>query len=166
MTNGTIVRERPEDGPVIDELVARSFGPERTRKTVYRLREGVPPVPELCFVVVGEDDAVHAAIRYWPVLIEATPAILLGPLAVQPEMRGQGMGRRLVQHSLDAARGHGHRICLVVGDPRYYRPYGFQLANPLGLILPGPVDPRRFQAAALVPGALQGVRGWVKRAAA
>jgi len=161
VTNGTIVRERPGDAAAIDALVARSFGPARTRKTVYRLREGVPPVPELCFVAVGEDGSALAAIRYWPVRIAETPAILLGPLAVEPEMRGQGMGRRLVRHSLDAAVEHGHRICLVVGDPRYYRPYGFRAAGPLGIVLPGPVDPRRFQVAALVPGALDGVRGWV-----
>lgn len=164
VTRSSIVPERPGDAPAVEDLVTRSFGPERTRKTVYRLRAGVPPVPELSFVAVGADGELLASIRYWPVCIEDTPAILLGPLAVEPAIRGQGVGRRLVRHSLDAAVEHGHRICLVVGEPRYYLPYGFQPAIPLGLILPGPVDPRRFQAAALVPGALDGVRGWVRRA--
>ncbi len=58
-------------------------------------------------------------------------------------------------HGLAEARRHGHRICVVVGEPEYYRPYGFVNAPSRGLRLPGPVDPRRFQVAELEPGAFE-----------
>ncbi|SMF46722.1 Predicted N-acetyltransferase YhbS [Tistlia consotensis] len=159
-----ILSERPDDAALIDPLLDRTFGPERMTKTVYRLREMLPPVPELGFSAVDPDGHLLGSIRYWPILIEGTPAILLGPLAVEPRLQGRGIGKALVRHSLRAARQAGHRICVVVGEPEYYGPFGFRPAAEYGLILPGPVDPRRFQAQELAVGALEGVRGLIARA--
>ena len=41
--------ERPQDAPLIDPLLDRTFGPDRTARTVYRLREGLAPLDELRF---------------------------------------------------------------------------------------------------------------------
>ncbi len=158
-----ILHERPEDAPLIDPLLDRTFGPMRRMKTVYRLREGIDPVPGLSFVATGEAGNMLASIRYWPILIAGEAAILLGPLAVEPAQQGRGLGRTLVAHSLREARRLGHRICVVVGDPGYYRPYGFAPAATYGLILPGPVEPPRFQVLELKPGALEGVHGVIAR---
>src|SRR4029453_12795248 len=88
-----IVRERRSDGPAIDAMVAAAFGPDRMQKTVYKLREGVRPIRDLCFVALGEDGKLVASLRFWPILINRQwPAVLLGPLAVAPELRGLGYG--------------------------------------------------------------------------
>src|SRR3546814_129011 len=146
----TIVPERPQDAALISPLLDRTFGFDRIRKTVYRLREHLDPLPELSFSAVADDDGFLASIRYWPIAIAGTPAILLGPLAVEPALQGRGIGKALVRHSLEAAQQAGHRICVVVGDPSYYRPFGFIPASGQGLSLPGPVEPERFQVKALV----------------
>lgn len=155
--------QRPEDLDAIEALLDRSFGPERTRKTVYRLREGIAPRQDLSFVAHDEEGGLLASLRFWPIVIETTPAILLGPLAVDPKMRGQGVGRSLVRHGLNMARLNHDRLCVVVGAPEYYSPYGFVPATPAGLVLPGPVEPERFQVMELVSGALEGVRGLIRR---
>lgn len=160
----TIVPERPQDAALINPLLDRTFGFERTRKTVYRLREFLDPLPALCFSAVAADGSLLGSIRYWPIAIAGTPAILLGPLAVEPALQGRGIGKALVRHSLSAAEAAGHRICVVVGDPNYYRPFGFGPAAGRGLSLPGPVEPERFQVKELVPGALEGVHGVIARA--
>ncbi len=159
MTSFEIRNERPQDAALIDPLLDRTFGPERQAKTVYRLREGRDPLAELCFVALDPAGALLASLRFWPILIERTPAVLFGPLAVEPDLQGQGIGRALLRHGLAAARQNGHRICVVVGDPPYYRPFGFVSAPAHGLVLPGPVDPKRFQVLELAPGALEGVSG-------
>ncbi len=159
MTNFEIRHQRPQDAALIDPLLDRTFGPERQAKTVYRLREGRDPLPELSFVALDEAGALLASLRFWPILIERTPALLFGPLAVEPDLQGQGIGRALLRHGLKAAAQAGHRICVVVGDPPYYVPFGFTSAAAHGLVLPGPVDPKRFQVLELVPGALEGVSG-------
>jgi len=158
----TIIPERPEDAALIDPLLDLSFGAERNKKTVYRLREGIAPIPELSFVVLDADGAMQGDIRYWPILIaERWPAVLLGPLAINPARRGEGMGKALVRHSMAAATAAGHRICVLVGDRDYYVPFGFHSAVEAGLELPGWVDLDRFLVKELVPGALKGVSGMI-----
>ena len=158
-----IVMERPDDGPLIDPLLDRTFGFDRKQKTVYRLREGVPPVKRLSFVALAEDGGLQASLRFWPIKIGNTGAILLGPLAVEPALQGRGIGKALIRHGLAAARRLGYGVCVVVGAPEYYGPFGFTSAAAAGLILPGPVDVRRFQVVELKPGALETVRGVIAR---
>ena len=157
--------ERPQDAAAVEQLVALCFGPDRMQKTVYKFRDGVPPVRGLSFVV-RDGFKIEGSIRYWPVTIgEAeVPAVLLGPLCIAPDRQGQGIGRALMRHSLYAATRQGHRLCVLVGDKSYYEPFGFRNAAALGLELPGWVDPERFQYMELVPGAMQGVTGMVQRA--
>ena len=82
--------ERPQDGPHIEALLDRAFGSDRHSRPSYRLREGIPPVHSLCFVVDTEDRIV-GTIRHWPVLIgPSRPALLLGPIAVDPATSGAG----------------------------------------------------------------------------
>lgn len=160
-----IVAERPQDAALLDPLLDRTFGADRRKKTVYRLREGLEPVPGLAFSAVGAAGELLASLRFWPVQIGGDRAILLGPLAVEPALQGIGIGRALVRHGLDRARALGERICVVVGEPSYYQPFGFANAGTAGLRLPGPVDAHRFQVLELAPGALRSVSGLLDRAA-
>lgn len=166
MIHFQILPERPRDAALIEPLLDRCFGPGRRQKTVYRLREGIAPIADLCFVAVDEGGEMLASLRFWPIRIEAAPAILLGPLAVEPSLQGRGLGRALMRHGLDAARRRGERLCVLVGEPAYYAPFGFAPAAPAGLVLPGPVEPRRFLVQELVPGALETARGLIQRGAA
>jgi predicted N-acetyltransferase YhbS len=70
----------------------------------------------------------------------------------------------LVRHGLARAKRAGARICVVVGEPAYYAPFGFAGAAAAGLILPGPVEARRFQVLEITPGALDGVTGVIGKA--
>ncbi|WP_086465713.1 GNAT family N-acetyltransferase [Oceanibaculum nanhaiense] len=157
-----IVHERPGDAALIDTLLDTAFGPGRTTKTVYKLREGVPHDPALAFVAL-EDGQLRGSIRYWPLLLGAArvPSVMLGPLAVDPAYKGQGYGKALMRHSLAHAARLGRRSIILVGDPEYYNPFGFTREKALGLQLPGPVEERRFLALELVPGALDGVAGMI-----
>ncbi len=161
-----IVAERPSDAAPRDQLLDLAFGPERVKRTVYRLREGVPAAGGLSFVAL-EDGVFGGSLRFWPVrLAGAERPILLGPLAVDPARRGQAVGVALVRRGLREAQTLGHDIVLVVGDAHYYRRFGFAAAAPYGLTLPGPVDPERFQIRALRSGVLEGIKGPVQRAPA
>lgn len=157
--------ERPGDKGDIEFLLDMAFGPGRFAKTAYRLREGVDCIPELSMVAI-EDRILRGSIRYWPILIGAAqiPALLLGPLAVDPVHRGRGIAVRLMELSLEKAASLGHRIVVLVGDEPYYARVGFSAVMAKGLSLPGPVDLKRLLAKELAPGALAGVSGMVRKA--
>lgn len=70
----------------------------------------------------------------------------LGPVAVHLQHRRQGIGQRLIDAGLGNLRERGAGGCVVLGDPAYYRRFGF-LADP-ALVLTG-VPPEYFQALVL-----------------
>jgi predicted N-acetyltransferase YhbS len=147
------------DLPAIDQLNDRAFGPGRFAKTAHRLREGMPEISAACLAAeIG--NSIVAAVRFTPITIGGRAgALLLGPLAVEPRLAGQGLGRRLVTDGLTRARQHGWRLVVLVGDPPYYERRGFRPV-PMGQMqLPGPVDYKRLLAAELQPGALGSFSG-------
>lgn len=157
-----LVRERARDDEAIEEMTVAAFGPDRHQKTVYRLREGVKPISELCFVAIDSRGRMVASIRNWPILIENKwPAVLLGPLAIAPELRGLGYGKALMWHSMAQSRMLGHSRIILVGDPEYYNQFGFRRDLALNIQLPGWVEKRRFLALELVAGSMIGVHGMI-----
>ena len=160
-----ILRERRSDAPAIEALVAAAFGPDRMQKTVYQLRDGMRPIRELCFVALDEQRRLVASLRFWPILInQRWPAVLLGPLAVAPDLRGLGYGKALMWHGLARCRVLGISRVILVGDPEYYIPFGFRRELALHLQLPGWVEERRFLGLETIAGAMIGVHGMIGRA--
>ena len=78
---------------------------------------------------------------------------MLGPVAVEPEKRGAGIGTRLVTESLAAARAGDAALVVLVGDEPYYGRFGFKPVPPGRIVFPGPVNPARILACELRPGA-------------
>jgi predicted N-acetyltransferase YhbS len=157
---------RPEcadDIEAVEALNRASFGPGRFAKSAYRLREGVHCEAALSFVAM-EDGILRGSIRFWPVDIGGAPALLLGPLAVQADQRGRGIGIALMNRGIAEARTLGHRAIILVGDAPYYARVGFSPIPPGRLRFPGPVDPARLLGLALSPGALDTLAGDVRRA--
>lgn len=148
----------PADLVAIEKLDERAFGPGRFARTAYRLREGVLPDPQLSFVAyVGT--LLVGANRMTPIMCGGKPALLLGPLTVDPPFRSRGIGEALMQKSMEAARAAGHKLVILVGDEPYYKRVGFKRV-PMGrLTMPGPVDPARLLYCELADGAFEGVSG-------
>jgi predicted N-acetyltransferase YhbS len=151
----------PEDSAEIHALHARAFGPGRFARTAYRLREGAAELSPFCRVC-RIDGRLAAAVRFSSIRIGGRGgALLLGPLAVDPAFANQGYGRGLVGEALEAARGAGIALVVLVGDQPYYAKLGFKRVPRGQITLPGPVNPDRLLAAELVPDALASYGGLV-----
>ena len=153
--------EHPDDAPAIERLHARAFGPGRFARTAYRLREGAAPLPELCLTALVGTYLV-GSVRIGPAEAEGGSLLVLGPLTVDPSFSDRGIGTRLMQASLDAARAAGHGLVVLVGDAPYYARFGFKPVPPGGLAQPGPVDPGRFLWLELRDGASTGLSGTIR----
>jgi predicted N-acetyltransferase YhbS len=153
-----LLPETAADAAAIAKLNDRAFGPGRFARTAYRLRENVAPDLSLS-VIARVGTFLVGSNRMTPVRAGAAPALLLGPLAVEPAFRSRGIGEALVEHSLAAAREAGHKLVILVGDEPYYGRMGFRCVPPGRLTMPGPVDLSRLLHCELVPGAFDGVSG-------
>lgn len=159
----TIRLERAEDAKAADAIVAERFGPGRFAKTAYRLREGVACIAALSFVA-EEAGRIVGTVRYWPVEIGGEAALMLGPIAIVADRQGQGIALALMQTSVAAAMAQGHRAVVLVGDEPYYGRAGFKRIVPTGRItMPGPVDLARLLGLSLVEGALDGMKGEIRK---
>ena len=147
-----------DDAEPIERLNERVFGPGRFARAAYRIRETTPADPGLSFVArVGT--LLVGASAMTPIAIGGAPALLLGPLIVEPVFRSQGIGEALVNRSLEAAKAAGWKLVILVGDEPYYARMGFKRAASGQISLPGPVDPDRLLYRELEPGALAAVTG-------
>ena len=159
------------DKPAISALQNRVFGPGRYAKASYRLREGVEPIDALSLVALRDgDNTIVGSIRYWPVVIgpnasaQMDAALLLGPLAVAPEVQGKGAGLALMKESLRLAAEMGHRLVLLVGDLPYNARVGFSQVPRGRVVMPPPYDPDRLLWLPLVTGTEEDVAGAMLKA--
>ena len=140
--------EQASDQEAVEAILDRAFGPKRqTARVSYRLREGQAPIAALSLAAAGPDGQVLGTIRAWPIAAGEARLLLLGPLAVEPALKGQGIGRTLLAECLARARREGWPGGVLVGDLDYYRSFGFTRASERGLFLPPPARPGRGRGA-------------------
>jgi predicted N-acetyltransferase YhbS len=160
--------ETSTDGAQVATLNADSFGPGRFAKSAYRLREGVAPVAALSFVAMEKTpdgaEVLRGSVRFWPIRVGSHEELLLGPLAVQGDQRGRGIGIALMQAGIAAAQRGSWRAILLVGDEPYYNKVGFSRLPPGRVKFPGPVDQNRILGLSLKAGELLNLAGEVRRA--
>lgn len=138
--------ETATDGTAIQQLMADCFPQSHAQRAIWRLRTA-KPIADLCLVAEPQQPstALLGSIRYWPISIGGRSGLVLGPLAVDPKVRGQGIGVALVRRSLQRAMQAGcWQWCLVSAEPTYYLKFGFRLLPADSLKLPAPIESERL----------------------
>ena len=136
----------------ISNLHENAFGPGRFTRAAFRLREQGPFDQSLSFMAL--DEQTHALLGSarltWVKTSQSKSCgLLLGPLAIQPNVQNKGIGRALVRQCIQAATDTHAQFVMLVGDQPYYGPLGFETA-PIGQVsMPGPVDKNRLLACPL-----------------
>jgi predicted N-acetyltransferase YhbS len=152
--------ERAADVVAREALLDACFGANRQARTCQRLRDGRAPAEGLAFSAVRQGRLV-GTVRLWHVSAGGRPALVLGPLAVDPACRELGIGRALMNHALAEAKAGGHGAVILLGDAPYYARFGFSAQTAGGLSLPGPFERDRLLGLELREGVLEGVSGMV-----
>lgn len=160
-----IDRENAGDVLARERLLDHAMGEGRFRKSSEKLRRGRVPAEGLALVARDGDGHVIGTVRLWNVEagVDASgnpvPALLLGPLAVDPAYEGKGIGSALMRAAITEAAQRGHGAVLLVGDAAYYERFGFFAAKAAHLVMPGPFERHRFLALELKDGWLDGAAG-------
>jgi len=152
--------EKASDVVAREALLDACFGETRHMRTCQRLRDGRLPAAGLAFSAVCEGRLV-GTVRLWDVCAGGIPALILGPLAVDPTCRNLGVGAALMVHALATARARGHRAIILLGDAPYYARFGFSAAKTASLTLPGAFERERLLGLELDAGSLDGAWGMI-----
>jgi putative acetyltransferase len=119
-----IREEQPADCEAIRAVVAAAFGQRAEADLVDELRADGDAVVSL--VAIDEGQVVgHVMFSRM-----AAPFLALGlaPVAVLPGHECSGVGSALIRAGLEAAKGDGWQGVFVLGEPGYYRRFGFEPA--------------------------------------
>ncbi len=160
MTATTLRLETPEDVPGIRAVVHAAFGQSAEADLVDGLRHSGALTLSAIAVI---DNRIVGHVAFSPITIGNTySALALAPVAVAPDCQRRGIGTGLINWSLDECRRLGHAVIIVVGDPAYYRRFGFTPASPFGIECPFPVPAEVFMLLELSQGAAAGYKGMVR----
>src|SRR5437588_8158428 len=91
--------ERASDVVAREALLDACFGDNRHLRTCQRLRDGRAPAKGLALSAVAKGRLV-GTVRLWHVSAGGIPALVLGPLAVDPSCRDLGVGAALMNQAL------------------------------------------------------------------
>ena len=160
-----IAEEASFDVPAREALLDRAMGPMRKKKSSEKIRRNRLPADGLALVARDDAGTLIGTVRLWHVDAgigadgRGVPALLLGPLAVEPGLSGKGVGGALMRAAIAEAAARGHGAILLVDDPEYYARFGFCVDKAELLVMPGPFERRRFLGLELKDGHLEGATG-------
>lgn len=130
-TGFTIRLEQPKDYRGIFQIHTACFPTKAEAQLVDLLRAA----GRLTFSFVAEFAGQLAGhVAFSPVTAACGAVGMgLGPVGVLPTYRRQGIAAALIRAGLAACRSQGFTWCVVLGDPAYYRRFGFRPASGFGL---------------------------------
>jgi predicted N-acetyltransferase YhbS len=156
--------ERDADFPAIRALLLAAFPTPAEADLVEALRAEEAHVPDACLVAERDGAIVGMVFTSVATLEEpetevglgvagggvarTAPLLVLGPMAVAPELQRAGIGGALVRELLRRAPAAAPQVPLVsvLGHADYYPRFGFEPARPLGIRPPFDVPDEAWMA--------------------
>lgn len=135
-------QELPADRAAVAKVHVAAFARPGTdhvpeARLVDDLHDDGSVIPGLSLVAtLGEDVVGHVMCSR--ASVDDKPCVGLGPIGVLPSRQRRGVGLALMHGVLAAADALNEPAVALLGDPGYYRRFGFVLAQPLGLLPPDP----------------------------
>jgi putative acetyltransferase len=125
-----IRKETDSDIEVISEVTKAAFeNHPYSKNTEQFIISALRAANALTLSLVAEvDGRIVGHIAFSPVIISdgSHNWYGIGPLSVSPDFQKQGIGKSLVQEGLSLLKASGAKGCVLVGDPDYYKRFGFK----------------------------------------
>lgn len=167
----TIRKETPADYAAVEHLTREAFWNVyrpgcMEHYVVHVLRHDPAFVPELD-LVMEQDGALVGHVLYMRAAITADdgreiPVMTFGPISIRPDLQRQGLGKRLLETSMEQAAALGAGALCIEGNLEFYGKSGFVVAGTRGIRYHGEPDQQivpYFLLKELKPGFLYGVTG-------
>jgi len=137
--------ESPDDWKAVYQVVSSAFGRLSEAELVGELREAGDSVVSL----VADDDGQITGHVLLSKMDAPFPALALAPVSVIPTRQRSGIGSALIKRAVSRARDEGWAAIFVLGDPNYYKRFGFDQEAAAGFT--SPYAGRHFMVLKLSP---------------
>jgi putative acetyltransferase len=124
--------ESPRDWKAVYQVVSSAFGRLSEAELVGQLREAGDGVVSL----VADDDGQIVGHVLLSKMDAPFPALALAPVSVIPTRQRSGIGSALIKRAASEARDQGWAAIFVLGDPNYYKQFGFDQEAAVGFTSP------------------------------
>ncbi len=164
----TLRHEEPMDYAKVESIARDAFWNlyfpgAHEHYVVHNMRSHKDFIPELS-MIIEVDGNIEGAIFYTHSHIalhtgEKLKTISFGPAFISLPWQRQGLGRKLITHTLEKAKAMGHAGVLTLGYPYHYKPYGFVGGKKYGISMD---DGKFYQGLLALPlqeGAFNHVKG-------
>jgi putative acetyltransferase len=129
-------RESRADAEVIRAITAAAFARPDEARLVDELRGSPAWLPALSLVATTPGAEVIGHVLCTRGHVDEAPVLALGPLSVRPDRQRAGVGSALMHAVLGAADALGEPLVALLGNPAYYRRFGFRLAGEYRIMPP------------------------------
>ena len=155
--------EEERDQAAVRLLVEQAFDRSNEAELVDLLR----PLKGVWSFVAEEHGVVVGHIMFSPVSVTAATGtwqgVGLAPLSVLPRAQNRGIGRALATFGLEEMKSAGRPYVVVLGEPDYYMPLGFETARTRGVFPTWPgIDDKYVMIQILDAKATQGINGTLR----
>ena len=163
--------EREEDRRAVENLVREAFWnvyrPGCSEHYVIHVLRDDPAFVKELDLVMERGGRLIGQNMFMRTVIEAddgrtVPVLTMGPICVTPALKRRGLGKALLDCSLEKAAALGFGAVLFEGNIGFYGKSGFDYARRFGVRyhdLPEGADDSFFLCRELIPGYLDGVTG-------
>ena len=170
--NDYIIRlEKKKDHREVENLVREAFWnvyrPGCSEHYVIHVLRDDPAFVKELDLVMEQSGRLIGQNMFMRTIIEADdgrviPVLTMGPIGITPELKRRGLGKALLDNSLERAAALGYGAVLFEGHIGFYGKSGFDYASRFGIRyhdLPEDADTSFFLCKELRPGYLDGVTG-------
>ena len=137
--------ESPGDWKAIYQVVSSTFGRLSEAELVGALREADDSIVSL----VADDDGQIIGYVLLSKMVAPFSALALAPVSVIPPRQRSGIGSALIKRAVSKARDEGWAAIFVLGNPNYYKRFGFDQEAAAGFT--SPYAGRHFMVLKLSP---------------
>jgi len=129
---------------------------------IHNLRKANEFIKELDFVAINNSKIIGNIVY---VTAKVTnngiqyPVLTFGPISVLPEYQNNGIGSKLINHTVKLSREMGFKGIIIYGDPEYYKRFGFRESKQYKITNKDKKYPAALLVLELYPNALHRIEG-------
>jgi predicted N-acetyltransferase YhbS len=159
--------EEEKDYRIVEELTREAFWNVyfpgcAEHLLIHNLRKTNEFIKELDFVAIYNNkligNIVYVKAKIKDMGKEYT-ILTFGPISVLPEYQNNGIGSKLIKHTINLSKEMGYKAVIIYGDPEYYKRFGFKESKEYNITNKDKKYPAVLLVLELYPNALNGIKG-------